>query len=542
MSGFDLPALVAEASPEFVDADSCKAWLEHVPLANVSTAQQQLLGQVEEFNRFPTKAAGRLEALEALREAVNFVQIEQAKRFTNRALPMAQAEAAVFEDTIELWEQMRLGYLRCLEAAESGEFSVRAQAALICQRALAYSGLKMFHHYRAYRQVPARDWRSLHEVYGTAESLAVAEEEVKDYLNRDVHDTSPRIAYTRATLMGMANPNELTQRQLTFVAYLLERWAEKVEVQAQPVAEEVEVPPLVVDLASERCAERLETAAGETRIAQPRFLDARRLAKSLRNRIALLRKGESPARLALGEDCAQPSCEQLLVFLYRQWCRAKSPRGAERRPVSEVAQACNDMAAIHYYISGKVFRQPGETKELTAKQRDEIATFGRLSTRDEDDYSHVQGYLLEHWQLEDESSQGLKMVRRAGNPGRRFTHGQLVAVRPADSKSFMLGQVRWLMSTENGDLYAGVRLLQGLPAATAVRPTGLNAMNEKYVPALSLTAVPALNAPPTLVLPAGWYKPRRVVEVFVDTAIKVRLAEMTERGTDFERLAYEILA
>ena len=38
--------------------------------------------------------------------------------------------------------------------------------------------------------------------------------------------------------------------------------------------------------------------------------------------VALLRKGESPARLGLGEDCAQPSCEQLLVFLYRQWCQA----------------------------------------------------------------------------------------------------------------------------------------------------------------------------------------------------------------------------
>jgi hypothetical protein len=540
MSDLSLPSLAPDASPEFVDAQTCKEWLEHVPLANVAAAQAQLLAQIEEFNRFLTKAANRLEVLEALREAVNFVQIEQAKRFTNRALPMAEAEASVFDDTIELWEQMRRGYLRCLEAAVSGEHGARAQGAVICQRALAYAGLKMFHHYRAYRQVPPREWRALHQVYAKVEELDVAEEEVKDYLNRDVHDTSPRVAYVRAALMGMCNPNELTQRQLTFVAYLLERWSEKVEMSAQPVVEEIDVPPLVVDLAGERCAERLEAAAGPP-IGQPRFLDARRLAKSLRNRIALLRKGESPARLALGEDCAQPSCEQLLTFLYRQWCRARAPRGAERRRVSDVAQACNDMAAIHYYLSGKVFRQPGEQKELTQKQRDEIATFGRISTRDEDDYSNVQGYLLEHWQLEDESAQGLKIVRRAGNPGRRFTHGQLIAVRPADSKNFMLGQVRWLMSADNGDLYAGVRLLQGLPAATAVRPTGLNAANEKYVQALSLTAVPQLNAPPTLVLPAGWFKPKRVVEAYVDTAVRVRLGELIERGTDFERVAYEIL-
>ncbi len=347
LPAFKLPEIDPAATPEFSDGASCKAWLENVPLANVSTAQHQLLIQVEEFNRYGAAATDRFEALEAAREAVSFVQIEQAKRFTNRALPMLETEAAVFEDTIELWEQMRLGYLRCLEA---GDASLRAQRALICQRALAYSGLRMFHHYRAYRQVPGHDWRGLHQVHVQAEALGIADEPVKDYLNRDVHDTSPRIAYMRAVLMGMCNPNELGPRQLTFVAYLLERWADKVEISAKPIELEGELQPLVLDLAGDRCAER--GAAQSTGNADIRYLDERRLAKSLRNRVALLRKGESPAKLALGEDCVQPSCEQLLVFLYRQWCQARAPRSAERVRIMDVAQACTDIAAIHYYISG----------------------------------------------------------------------------------------------------------------------------------------------------------------------------------------------
>jgi len=67
-----------------------------VPLANVGVAQQLLLGQLVELNRLPISAASRLAVMETLREAVNFVQIEQAKRFTNRALPLAEAEAACF--------------------------------------------------------------------------------------------------------------------------------------------------------------------------------------------------------------------------------------------------------------------------------------------------------------------------------------------------------------------------------------------------------------------------------------------------------------
>jgi hypothetical protein len=535
MNDHVLPKLESSAAPEFVDGASAKEWVEHLPLANVSASQGELFSQLSEFNRYPSKAADRLAALEALREALHFVQIEQAKRFSNRALPMTDSESAIFGETTELWEQMHLGYLRCIEAAAAGESGVRSQAALVCQRALAYSGLKMFHYHRAYRQVPAGEWRSLHGVYARAEQLGVAEQRVVDYLSRDVNETSPRIAYVRVLLMGLCNPNELSQRQLTFVANLLERWGDKIEVVTRPVVDG-DLPPLVVDLAGEACAERTESA-----VAEPRYLDTRRLAKSLRNRIGLLRKGESPARLALGEDCVQPSCEQLLVLLYRNWCQGKPLRAAERRSISEAAQVCNGMVAIHFHLSGRAFHQPGERKELTQKQRNEIETFGRLSTRDEEEYGRAQGLEIEDWQLQDESAQGLRMRRRGGAPGKRYSHGQLVAVRPGDSKNFMLAQVRWLMSAANNDLHAGLKLLPGLPAATAARATGLNVTQAEYVRALSLTAVPALDSPPTLVLPTAWYKPNRVIEVYVAAPVRVRLTTLVERGSDFERVAYEIL-
>ena len=535
----ELPQISADAAPDFSDVQTCKSWLEHVPLANVGEAQRQFLAQVQEFNRFPCKAAMRVQVFEALREAVAFVQIEQAKRFTNRALPMAAAEAAIFETTTQLWEQMRIGYLHCLMASRAEESGMRAQAPLIAQRALAYCGLKMFHHYRAYREIPPADWGALHRTYACAEELGVEEEEVKDYLNRDVHEATPRIQYMRALLMGMANPNELARRQLSFVGFLLERWAEKVDLSAQPVIEEGMLP-LVVDLAGDKPPERL-TGSGDAAIAEARYLDVSRLAKSLKNRIGLLRKGESPAKLALGEDCVQPSCEQLLVFLFRQWCQPRQPRSGERKRVADPAMACNEMAAIHYYILGKVFRQPGGQTELSQKDREQIATFGRVSTKDEDDYSLVHGFLLEQWQVEDESVTGLRMVRLAGSPGKRFSHGQLVAVRPGDAKNFMLAQVRWLVQSNDGSLNAGLRLMAGLPAAISVRPYGLNAANEKYVAALTLTEVAALKSPPTLILPSGWYKPKRVIEVFVQQALRVRLNELIDRGPDFERVTYEVL-
>ena len=491
-----LPALSPQAAPEFVDAASCKAWLDNAPLADAAAAQAELLAQLREFNRFPTTPANRLEVMEALREVVAFVQVEQAKRFANRALPMLEAEAGAFAATVALWDEMRAGYQRLLETALEHEGPLRQQAGLLSQRALAYAGLRMFHHHRAYRELVAEDWRALHQDYARAEQLGVAEEPVKDFLNRDVHDTSPRIAYARAVLMATCNPNELTQRQLTFVAFLLERWAGKAEVVRAP-ADEGEGALLVPGISGE-----------------PRYLDTRALAKSLKGRVALLRKGESPARLGLGEDCAQPSCEQLLVFLYRQWCLARPARALERRKAAAGAQACNEFAAVHAHVSGGRFRQPGAA-----------------------DYGDAAPLPLERWRIEDESAQGLRLVRTEG--ATRYAHGQLVGVRPDDGASFMLAQVRWLQLAASGELHAGLKLLPGIPSCLAVRPTGLNAQNEKYVPAFALGAVPALGAPATLVLPAGWYKPKRVLELFTDAPLRARLTEVLERGIDFERVSYE---
>ena len=527
-----LPEVSAAAAPEFSDPLSCKAWLEHVPLANVSEAQRQLLEQLGELNRVALPVLVRLEVLEALREAVAFVQIEQAKRFTNRALPMAPAESTLFATTIDLWEQMRIGYLHCLAAGAA----MRPHAALVVQRLLAYSGLKMFHHYRAYRQIPDAEWRGLHQSYRCAEELGVAESEVKDYLNRDVHAVNPRMQYVRALLLGLANPNELTRRQLSFVGFLLERWAEKVTVTSQPVEGEG-MPPLVVDIAGDKPPERLVSQT-DALPAEARFLDSSNLAHSLKNRIGLLRSGESPAKLALGEDCVQPSCEQMLGFLFRQWCQPRQARALDRKRVSTVALACNDMAAIHYYILGRPFRQPGMQTELSHREREQIATFGRVSTKDEDDYSAVHGFLLEHWQVEDENISGLRMLRSVASPGKRFAHGQLVAVRPGDAKSFMLAQVRWLMQGGEGNLYAGLRMLPGLPSAIAARAYGLNVGKEKFVPALALGEVAALRSPATLILPSGWYKPKRVIELFLQQSVRARLLELTERGADFERMTY----
>jgi cyclic-di-GMP-binding protein len=225
------------------------------------------------------------------------------------------------------------------------------------------------------------------------------------------------------------------------------------------------------------------------------------------------------------------------VFLYRQWCQPRPPRPGSGRAAS--AQVTNDMEAIHHYMSGGGARRQLRGEDLTQQQRQELETLGRIRSVDNEQYTSARGFALEDWKIEEDSAIELQVMRAAGQGTKRYAHGQLVAMRLPDASGFILGQVRWLIGAENGDLRAGMKLMPGIPSPTSVRGTGLNDKSERPISALSLGAVPAVKSPPTLILPAGWFKPKRVLEVVGDKPFSVRLTEVIERGSDFERVAYE---
>ena len=86
----------------------------------------------------------------------------------------------------------------------------------------------------------------------------------------------------------------------------------------------------------------------------------------------------------------------------------------------------------------------------------------------------------------------------------------------------------------------GLRLMPGNPKGISIRASGTNAKRDKFVPALFLAPVPALGTPPALVLPAGWYKPQRVIQTDgLEATGEVRMTSILERGIDFERVTFD---
>lgn len=522
-----LPHSSAPAPLQFTDSTGCKRWIEQLTLTNVQLTQQVLTGQLVSLGATPLPPLERLKILETLREPVQFVQGESAKRYAGKPLPLDPGETTVWGNVITLWQEMSRNYQQCLKAYREGELAIAPHAALITMRCLRLLGCTLLDHYRVYRQPPGALWRALHELHAFGESHGFARIRVQDSFSQRDPDSSCAESYVQVLLAHLVNPYSLSLRQMAFVARWLERWSTLVGLAAQSLPAGP-IPSLAVNLTS---TEGVVLGAGLEPQPHLRYLDLEQLSKTLRQTINLLKQGQTPGQLGLGEDARQPGCENLLMLLYVQWCRAGTARVEERSKSEELAQVCFGLAAAHLHVGGRSFRQPGE---LTAREKQDMDTYGYI-TRTEHEVSG-KSEALEQWQILNQSASGFMCIQREPEGKVRVSHNQLLAVRRAGGHYFHLGMVQWLRMEEGGALYCGVRLFPGTPQAISVRPSNFAPTgSSRYERALLLPEVPAPATPATLILPAGWFQSGRFLEIFSDRKQVAKLLNLLEKGGDFDR-------
>jgi len=519
------PLATTHSPLQFADAAGCKRWIEQLTLTNVQLTQQALTTQLSHLNDAQLAPLERLKILEALRDPVYFVQAESAKRYAAKPLPLDPGETTVWNNVIALWQEMGRNYQQCLKAYREGDLAIAPHAALVTLRCLRLLGFTLSDYYHIYRQTPAPLWRALHELYAFAESHGFARIRVQDSFGQREPDSSCTESYIQVLLAHLANPYALSVRQMAFVGRWLERWATLVGLASQPLPTSP-IPSLAVDLAG---SSGIVFGAGLESHPGLRYLDLEQLSKMLRQTINLLKQGQTPGQLGLGDDARQPGCENLLMLLYVQWCRAGTARAEERSETEEPAQVCFGLAAAHHHANGgRGFRQPGE---LTAREKQDMDTYGYITRTDQS-----KDDALELWQIVNHSPSGFMCMQREPNGSGRVSHNQLLAVRRPTSRSFHLGMVQWLRMEEGGELYCGVRLFPGTPHAISVRPSNFAPTSiPRYERALLLPEVPAPATPATLILPAGWFQSGRFVELFSDRKQVAKLLNLLEKGGDFDR-------
>ena len=534
------------AKPAFTDSATCAKWLAQLQLTNLHQAHATLRAQLDELNRYPMRGLERLQVLDLLRETVEQVQTDYAKKLVAKKLPLSEVELTIFVAIIGLWQGMVTGYRRCLQAHTSGEAQLAELGALLCQRCLAYSGTQIFEHLRSGYEFDGKLWQQLHALYAFSEEQDWHEQEVGELPGTERSSrkspepedgVSCSSTYIKALLICQTHWAELSRQQLQIVERWLTLWSPTLSLHHKYTMSKEDAPPFALDLSSET---GLQPVKFSNLGPAMRYLAMAPLSKLLRVKAILLQQGHTPQQLELGVGCNTSDCGWLLNALHQCWCEERSARGSERRNRTQQAQMCYSMDGCFAYIANKPFQQPRKERAVDTLSRKQIAAFGHvLSDTDRHDLA-VMGFMLETWLIEDESLRGARLLRTEA-AGARIGGNQLVAVRPTNANAFMVGTVTWVKVTQNGLLHCGVRYMPGVPQAIAMQATGINASTStSFVAALLLPAVPELRSPASLIAPRDWFKPNRIVELVLpdNRRLQVKMEFSVEKGGDYESISF----
>ncbi len=515
------------AALQFSDAASFRAWLERLPHGDLVRCHAEFATQVQQLSRAPLKPSTRLELLELMRETVADMQRSYGKLCWGRPVPLNAGDRVIWAHVVGMWRDMAAAYDLLIIDIANGADDIATRAHLICQRALRYTGLAIGEYNRVYHTVSSDLWRQLHRLYIFAENAGVATASVHDPLGRSDPTTTCASTYLHTLLAQLAQPDALTLHQMKLLDRWLDRWERLVTLSADPFPEST-IPPLAVDLAA-------ESGIGFARdlpASGVRHLDPQPLGKMLRELVAFLRQGQTPAEAGLG-DLPRVPCENFLLLLYIQWCAAGTGRMDRRVRAERKVMIFPSVPSIHFHLAAQTARapaSPGDARVLAAR-----GTRGAPAI-----WSEHAG-AVEAWMIVNQSASGLLGLCRDPEAGTGITHAQLLGVRAPGDHNTHLGVVQRLLVDEDGAIWVGLRLLPGAPqpaAARVVTTISEKPADAKVERALMLPADTTLKSPATIVLPPAWFRANRVIELHGDKAQSIRLLALTDRGTNFERATY----
>jgi hypothetical protein len=531
----------SSAALQFKDSAACTRWIATLPVTNVQLAQQMLAEQVTLLATADVPALERLKILEALKESVLFAQAEMAKRYIGKPLPLDQGDAQAWKNVVALWRALGTNYRHCLDAYRAGDLPVSPHAALVTLRCLRTAAFNLFEHYQIYREPDAASWRAFHELFAFAEEHGLSRSRVQDVFTKRDADSSCTEAYVQGLMANLANPYALSVRQLAFVRRWLEKWASLVNLSSQPMPAG-QIPALAVDFAQDRAP---DVAANVPATTSTRYLDLEQLAKTLRQTINLLKQGQTPGQLGLGEDARQPGCENLIMLLYLQWCRAGTLRTEQRNTAADPAEVCFGITDAHPLLGGE---EPStQSMEFNARDKWEVDNLG-FSMRMSTTARQAAVKKSEAWQILNQSASGFMCLLRDPSGVMRMMHNQVLGIRHGANQA-RLGTIQWIRVDSRNETLCGVRLFPGTPQAVRVRPANFNLPNstnsnpgkgQEYELAFLTPAVTMPASPMTMLLPAGWFQSGRLLELRGADRRIAKLLTLIERGADYDRCAVSI--
>lgn len=556
-------------------------WLSDLPRANVGETAKLVFKALVETNRLKYSYKERARFLEELRPTTQFVTSAMRKHFVGTSFPLPKKSQRVAAATREIYSQLALGYIICIEdlLTSSILFTDKKLLVTLIHRAISCLGRVLLTSYQVYSPYPDKIWSKIHKLYKYAEEHKLLRVEVMDNQRLFVKKSSVNEEVSRILLLSLASPYRLRQGEVHKVNNTLERWTVKNQL-FQITQGEIVQGCFAVNLETDAPPRNIALVNKDCNPDDCRTIDTESLAETIRDEIQNTQ--DAGQTTITGIEMSSPDLSHdLLRRLLTAWA-VIAKRNFPRTDKHERVLVAIGLSASHQIICDSARRQSPQSRNRQKDKSNNTSPFSGKSQFDSSDVNNVsvdqpdvwnlvyptelsEGYtaldadkiskvvnpdkkddLLYHaesWAILNESASGYCIQNKSCHET-TVQVGELMSIRRSgDGHTWKwgVGVIRWMKYSDETGINLGIEMLTPDAAAVGIK-AGIDDADVDFQRTLMLPELNAINQASTIITnPVPFRVGNQLKMKIVGKEIDIKLSKQLQNTGLFAQFQYEMV-
>lgn len=556
-------------------------WLSDLPRANVGETAKLVFKALVETNRLKYSYKERARFLEELRPTTQFVTSAMRKHFVGTSFPLPKKSQRVAAATREIYSQLALGYIICIEdlLTSSILFTDKKLLVTLIHRAISCLGRVLLTSYQVYSPYPDKIWSKIHKLYKYAEEHKLLRVEVMDNQRLFVKKSSVNEEVSRILLLSLASPYRLRQGEVHKVNNTLERWTVKSQL-FQITQGEIVQGCFAVNLTTDAPPRNIALVNKDCNPDDCRTIDTESLAETIRDEIQNTQ--DAGQTTITGIEMSSPDLSHdLLRRLLTAWA-VIAKRNFPRTDKHERVLVAIGLSASHQIICDSARRHSPQSRNRQKDKNNNTSPFSGKSQFDSSDVNNVSVDQPDVWNLvyPTELSDGYTAldadkISKVVNPGKKddlLYHaeswailnesasgyciqnkschettvqvGELMSIRRSgDGHTWKwgVGVIRWMKYSDETGINLGIEMLTPDAAAVGIK-AGIDDADVDYQRTLMLPELNAINQASTIITnPVPFRVGNQLKMKIVGKEIDIKLSKQLQNTGLFAQFQYEMV-
>jgi cyclic-di-GMP-binding protein len=513
----DKPFIIAETRPNKISAS-----LEHLQTNNALDFSAHLRAEMTVLNRQKVSANTRIQALNVYRKSViNTVQL-LAKDYSNATLPLHSKAKLAANATEGLWQELGFGYKLALVDLQTQLISLgrNKDTIYVIERAMHAVTEQALVYFQTYSALPTHIWEDIYQLYFCAVQLGIQHESMMEnevnVWSKTHIPFSIENAFKHALLMFLANPQNLTQKEIRLTAeYLAHHVRDAAVTAVTPLA--VSYGAFIISLASSTPPDPYSKQKDAPDPHVDILLQTIELVRVIHSNLSILQNKQLPIDGSIPANANREDYIQLLTHLIKHLGITPKRQYKRSQKYGELELVTGIPAA--HFLSGN---QISETSMA-------LSSAGRVLQ------SHTANPITtSRWQILNMSASGM-CIRRHPTAEKNIKIGHLVGIRVKGEHHWALAVVRWAHCGNRDTLMIGIQLIA--PYAQNATLSCQKWDHEEM--ALLLPHLSTGKEQTSIIAPKGTFDSGlRISLKWNDQSHPVILTKLIDRTQQFERIQF----